>query len=125
MTPHRRPSTTIGAAIDERQPKRRAISAASPVASSYPSTRAGFPVSATIVRTLWPPTAERVPTGTPSPDALQLPIAVVAADDRYVGVEQLADLGRHGLEDLGGRGVTGDERRDASQRCLLLREPRE
>ena len=84
MTPHTRPSTMIGAAIDERQPWRRAISAASPEASSYPSTRAGLSVSATSVNTLWPPTAERVPTGTPPGDALQLPIAVAAPSPSYL-----------------------------------------
>jgi hypothetical protein len=54
------PSTTIGAAIEDRQPWRRAISAASPEASSYPSMRAGFPVSATIESRVRPPIADRV-----------------------------------------------------------------
>src|SRR6266540_2874535 len=111
--------------IDEFQPKRRAMSAASPEASSYPSTRAGLPVSATSVNTLWPPRTERVPTGTPTGDALQLPIAVAAPKNRDVGVEQLGNLRRNCLEDLGGRDITGDERRHPPQRRLLLRKPRE
>ena len=83
MTPQRRPSTAIGAPIADLQPCRRAISAASPEASSYSSIRAGFPVSATIVKTLRPPTTERVPTGTPPGDALQFPIAVRAPSPSY------------------------------------------
>ena len=59
----------------------------------------------------------------PASDRRRSCVAVVAADNRYVGVEQLANFGRHGLEDFGGRGITGDERCDASQRCLFLCEP--
>ena len=50
------------------------------------------------------------------------PVVVVAADDRDVGIEQLADLRRDGIEDLGRRRVAGDQRRDAPQRRLLVRE---
>jgi hypothetical protein len=59
----------------------------------------------------------------PASDRRRSSVAVVATDNRYVGVEQLANFGRHGLEDFGGRGVTGDECRHASQRCLFLCEP--
>jgi hypothetical protein len=50
------------------------------------------------------------------------PVLVVPADDRDVGIEQLADRHRDGFEDLGRGRVAGDERRDVPQSGLLVRE---
>ena len=49
-------------------------------------------------------------------------VAVIPADDRDVGVEQRADLHRNGIEDLAGRSIASDERRDTPKRSLLVRE---
>jgi hypothetical protein len=73
------------------------------------------------------PSAHRHPSArrTPASDRRRSSVAVVAPDNRYVGVEQLANFGRYGLEDFSGRGVTGDERRDPPQRRLLFSKPSE
>ena len=120
----------IGAAIDERQPNRRAMSAASPEASSYPSIRAGLPrlcnkrqdVAAAENRASSHGHAAR--RCAPASDRRCRSVAVIPADDRDVRVEQLADLHRNGIEDLAGWSIASDERRNAPQRCLLVGEYR-
>ena len=59
----------------------------------------------------------------PASDRRCRAVAVIPADDRDVRVEQRADLHRNGIEDLAGRSIASDERRDAPQRGLLVGEP--
>ena len=61
----------------------------------------------------------------PASDRSRRAVPVVAADNRYVRVEQLANFGRYCLEDFGGRGVTSDERRNSAERRLLFGKLRE
>jgi exonuclease VII large subunit len=68
----------IRRSLDERASTWDLWGAAPVIEGCFQQSSLGFPVSATIVKTLWPPIADRVPTGTPPPDALQLPIAVAA-----------------------------------------------
>ena len=56
----------------------------------------------------------------PASDCRRRAVAVEAADNGHVGVEQFADFGGDGLEDFSGLGVTGDERRDPPERGLLF-----
>ena len=72
ITPHRRPSTTIGVPTVERKPLLRAAIPTGPEASSKPSTRPGRPDSWTIVTRFLPSIRDRLPTGKRSTGAPQV-----------------------------------------------------
>ncbi|TML91485.1 MAG: hypothetical protein E6G08_00265 [Actinobacteria bacterium] len=63
MTPHTRPSTTIGVPTADRYRASRAAMPTGPEASAKSSIRAGRRVSNTIVVTFFPSGIHRVPTG--------------------------------------------------------------
>ena len=123
MTPQRRSSTTIGAAIDELQPwsacdlrslargvvvpvdprrlsrlrhERQDVAAAENRASSH---------------------GHSAGRRAPASDRRCVAVAVIPADDGDVGVEQLADLHRDGIEDLA---RTAHRERRASRRAAAL-----
>jgi hypothetical protein len=62
ITPHRRPSTTIGQPTDDRIPKPCASRAIGPRASAKLSTRPGRPASRTSAAMLAPSSENRLPT---------------------------------------------------------------
>ena len=102
MTPQLRPETTIGA-----------VTAAPAPASSRRSLRSTVSAGTDVQRGIG-----RAVAG----DDGRGPVVLVAQQPRRVGVEQLTDLDRDGLEQVGGIVALGDERRDATQRRLLVGE---
>jgi hypothetical protein len=71
------------------------------------------------------PDAERLAIRRPGGDHLLHIAGLVARHPRDVGPEQPDGLLDHGGEDVAGRDLAGDERRDPPQRGLFVRQPRE
>ena len=70
------------------------------------------------------PDRDRVAGGTPGRDPGRRPVELVACHVRRVGTKEQADLTRDRREHLGRRDPARDQRRDAPQRGLLVREAR-
>jgi hypothetical protein len=68
------------------------------------------------------PDRHLVARGAPAGDQACRPAGVVAPNVRRVAAYEHADLPRHGFEELGGGDAAGDQRRDAAQRRLLVRD---